>query len=1572
MLIGIAVKIEYSLFSSGAANAALAIAEMCENLGHNVILVNTSNISTDWWIDCISSKAKWEHRIKSLKDKTWAKLDILFEIDSQAFTANDRRRAAAHCIWLVRHSALIHETEAAIFPIVTNGYTCDGISEVWMWDLNSTEDDRQIMETITRAPCRRVPFLWTPIINVHFEKVYNVIPWLKTTTKELLEKGGVVDPWKLHIAESNKGSHSSCILPLFIARESGETSWTVHNAQQIIKSPFFRRNIVTNACLPLTGGKDISGVFVGRHRAVDWALEPMSYVISHGRFEGVRPFLLDLIWFGIPVVHNSPALSDLSGGWSKMYYSGNEISGACRALKEMKSDFCRMSGIFQKKSLDEVRKNLVERFSPLGEKPAAGWEAALSGKIGLEKSSSEKKPLKIRFCDMWEQFNPSHNFFTLLLESDCRVETEFSDRPDLVIFGPFGETWREYPEVPKVFFTGENLPSIMDPSVLLNLTFELSGPSNQIRFPLWMMEIDWFGADLGRIQNPKPIPLDICTEVQAELLARKKKFCAFVVSNPKNEIRNAAFHWLSQYKRVDSAGGLFNNMGGILDMTNSLGPSASTCGGGPSVAAVAPCGGGGGGELAKVEFLRDYKFCLVFENASSPGYTTEKLLHAKAAGCIPIYWGDSEVQNDFDLNGIIDARGVTSSEDLIRLVRAVDESDSEWLRRFSVPALSEERAASVRQTMSKISERILDIAWTKVQPPVPENALPPVPENALPPVTENPPPPVPENAPTALLANKILAISYTSKKFLHCLPIWLKSILTQPQLTARIYLASDVPAASERELRSGYPTVDFRNIPIAPPEGAWQDFWAPEHFAWKLWILAGVVAEPAGQLVLYMDIATFLSRLPAAWIARASSEGLCFLEDRTQINRNWCHHTFVTALRVAKHELDAYQLWAGASAFMTGSIRAKEIFSQAFELSKRREIITGAKWITPTTGHRHDQSILSIISARAGAARYPYDAVVGTSSLRRTFQAGLAIYLHRGAFKLHVQPYKGIDEVFVISLARRPDRLQRFRSGCEPQATVIEAVDGRALTLTPALKRLLSPNDFGWKKSVAGCALSHLGLWLRLVKDNPDIGSYLILEDDAVFSEDWATRWAAAQPHLPADADVVYLGGVLPPNHGGFSAAKRPVNAFFSQMGDNTFFGQLTPNSYMHFCTYAYILTRQGASKVLEEVFRRGGIWTSADHMICNLVDRLNIYFTEPLLAKCYQEDDPKYMAADFNNFNRLDQFDSDIWNNNDKFDASGIVPGDKLDIDLALSDARLPLAKAAPIFVCTTKANINGSTQTEMAWLSYLVGSGSPAEVKSVTQLEEGQILIILTDFVEAVALLVDAEKRGVKCIVVCLADEYCTFPMEFYKLSSVKHVIRTYPRQTPVPEKVTTIPLGYYRHPPAGSRIPPISERRLDWSFMGTDWQERQSQIAILQIPELTWDCRLFKEWMDQAQVGEAEYVATMLNSKFVLCPSGHNGETYRFYEAIECGAIPLIVGELKNEPFLAFIKDNVPVIAIKDWPSAKEFIFELLKSPELMESYMGQIRDGWAKWKGCLVEKIRAIITPTSAATKAVVAI
>jgi hypothetical protein len=111
-------------------------------------------------------------------------------------------------------------------------------------------------------------------------------------------------------------------------------------------------------------------------------------------------------------------------------------------------------------------------------------------------------------------------------------------------------------------------------------------------------------------------------------------------------------------------------------------------------------------------------------------------------------------------------------------------------------------------------------------------------------------------------------------------------------------------------------------------------------------------------------------------------------------------------------------------------------------------------------------------------------------------------------------------------------------------------------------------------------ALSHLGIWWQLANERDEINSYLILEDARKVSAWVAEDWEQAAAHIPECYDVIYLGGILPPNRMGFEITKEKVNPYFSKVGENNFFGQQPKNRYFHWCAYSYVLSKQGARKV--------------------------------------------------------------------------------------------------------------------------------------------------------------------------------------------------------------------------------------------------------------------------------------------------------------------------------------------------------------------------------------------------------
>jgi GR25 family glycosyltransferase involved in LPS biosynthesis len=1646
MRVAITAHFQFSAFSGGGASTVLALAETLKLMGHSVSLLNL-NGTQEWWDDLLSLKPLYPRiNVADVREP----FDIVFEVANTLADKETRARCGKQCIWIVRKPILISDIENCIFPVGVSKRNLEGLTAVWCLDAECTDDEIQYLETLARVPVRKVPYIWTPsMVEIHRKEI-GLPTWLQVAVSITQQEKKQI-PWSVHICETNNSAMSSCTIPLVTLREAKRqgkfyfSKYKVHNAQPVEKSEFFKQNVLKHCEYP-----DLSGEFLGRQRVVDWLADPMSCVLGHLRFRQIRPYLLDTLWCGIPLVHNSPILKSFGCGFESYFYEDNSITGAANALLQLQNDIQTGKGMFHQESAQKLQQTILERVSPISTHVQTEWKKAIEAlptprltapvaRTQAPVATPVSKQLSVLFTDMWDGFNPEYNVFLLMLQEATKNQTPrphiqgysiqtltTGTKPDLLFFGPFGDTWKQqaWAGIPKAHFTGENTAPVQHPDVFLNMGYPHMDFMDEryIRVPLWMLEIDWFGANPDLIQNPKPVPLDRCVNVYPEEIGQKTKFCAFVVTNPCNPVRNDAFHWLSQYKKVDSAGRLFNNIGDEI------------------FAGL----GGGGGELKKHEFLKQYKFCLAYENSSSQGYTTEKLLHAKAAGCIPIYWGDPKVDRDFDIRGFLDARSCTSPQDLIELVRKVDQNPSLYLQMVSVPALDEFRRDMVRRIFSQIATTCLKAAKlpydtvprflgattsaeaaqlaadrSKTVPSVAKALGTSIQHIRV--MSE------PKNANLELPKNPMI-LTMASERFLPSLAQMLQGLQAQqksvPGLEVRVFTAKDVKPTAIQTMKESFSFVSFHSLPEETTPEGFPEYWNPQHFAWKLWIYNTAVHDPSlnGRLVWYMDAGIFMCRWPRQWLQLVMENGICALHDSRETNDRWCHETFCKALEVSTHEKVSNQIIAGCLAFLGGNAKAKAVFSEAYEWSKKREVITGEKWQGVRDGkpfgHRHDQSILSILTQRHDVVRYPLDEVYCDHSLRKTFLTGKSLYVHRGAFTVHKPFSKWIDDAYVINLDRRDDRMEKlFTHNPELKDRVerLSAVEGKTLQLTPTLARLFKPHDFFWKKAIMGCALSHLTLWWQLVHEKPEISTYLIMEDDVKLQQGWEEKWREAAGHVPDDADVVYLGGILPPNRQGFQSVKEKVNAYFSRVGPNQMFGQKQPNRYFHWCNYAYILTRKGAEKILTILMENDGYWTSADHMVCNRVDRLNHYFLDPLVAGCYQDDDPKYQTSAFNDFSRIDGFDSDLWNNDQRFSTQEVEENLRLsaaqpiNIAKAIEEAHSivkpqpkPKSEAIPeiqigaeaaqakqvlshqllstpptpakrIFMTLEEHSFREQFAYEREWIQELIGKSNAFTVKTIritdpapTVLSAAPIVIVQRPHFDAYrALFAKWNTENVPFYILHLSDEYCKDPIDFYSFPMCRGVVRIYNHPSlpsDVASKVCTIPLGYHWTLANGSDDPTTKTPRLPfrntvWSFYGTGWYERKQQLAPLTAIE-PHSLLLVDSWESNDKLSRNQYISRLLDTIFVPCPGGNNIETFRLYEALECGCIPLYVKTPGDDAYVKVLQDELGLLPVSSWSEAKVLVEHFMREKELMENYRTSLLLRWAQWKQKLGTNVRRL--------------
>jgi hypothetical protein len=217
--------------------------------------------------------------------------------------------------------------------------------------------------------------------------------------------------------------------------------------------------------------------------------------------------------------------------------------------------------------------------------------------------------------------------------------------------------------------------------------------------------------------------------------------------------------------------------------------------------------------------------------------------------------------------------------------------------------------------------------------------------------------------------------------------------------------------------------------------------------------------------------------------------------------------------------------------------------------------------------------------------------------------------------------------------------------------------------------------------------------------------------------------------------------------------------------------------------------------------------------------------------------------------------------------------------------------------------------------------------------------------------------EAAGRDFIILHLSDEYCDDPHNFYNYKSCKAIIRPYvSNKLPVQEKIIYIPLGPYRQ---NKKVDTdVGQRQYVWSFYGTNWKDRKKLLEPLLSIEPSKH-GFFEEWMDKKQISEEEYSQICKDSYFIPIPRGQNVETFRFWEALESGAIPLYVRTDGDEEYFKFISSKLPILSIESWDKATDFVKSLISNTNTLTHYRTTMQQRWKEWKDELKSKIKAIL-------------
>lgn len=266
--------------------------------------------------------------------------------------------------------------------------------------------------------------------------------------------------------------------------------------------------------------------------------------------------------------------------------------------------------------------------------------------------------MNICYIDFWPGFDSNCNWFNLLFKdvfNDKQINfNSAKNDADIIFASSFGSERYNHNNTKaiKIFYTGENeRPDLNFGDYSLSFDFDTYGGRN-FRLPHWYLYINWWGEP--NFPHARISMEMLNKKWNPEEIYSRENFCSIIIGNPVSN-RIEITQKLSEYSPVHGYGRVFGK----------------------------PYNG------CKIELLQNYRWNICFENSIFEGYVTEKLLEAKVAGCVPIYYGPKTVSCDFNSSAFLNYNFI-EKEDLFKLIKFYDKNKKSFSVLSSEPLFHKE------------------------------------------------------------------------------------------------------------------------------------------------------------------------------------------------------------------------------------------------------------------------------------------------------------------------------------------------------------------------------------------------------------------------------------------------------------------------------------------------------------------------------------------------------------------------------------------------------------------------------------------------------------------------------------------------------------------------------------------------------------------------------------------------------------------------------------------------------------------------------------------------------------------
>lgn len=196
----------------------------------------------------------------------------------------------------------------------------------------------------------------------------------------------------------------------------------------------------------------------------------------------------------------------------------------------------------------------------------------------------------------------------------------------------------------------------------------------------------------------------------------------------------------------------------------------------------------------------------------------------------------------------------------------------------------------------------------------------------------------------------------------------------------------------------------------------------------------------------------------------------------------------------------------------------------------------------------------------------------------------------------------------------------------------------------------------------------------------------------------------------------------------------------------------------------------------------------------------------------------------------------------------------------------------------------------------------------------------------------------------------------------SSYRHfdyVLRTHHASYIRGEGIKTLPLGWPNGTLSLSNIRPASERKFLWSFVGNVIATRPEMLKALEnlTPRHVQRYRVGES--RKSPLGRVEFMDLLNESTFCPAPMGNvMAETWRFYEALEAGSIPIVERHGSFDYYRRLFGPH-PIPTFSNWAAARRYIQHAASNPERLNALQTEIMKWWALYKQSLSREARQFV-------------